>query len=223
MIHPAGTFEYEAEFTTDSFRDSEIVLYGSDASGRNIDRLAGHNPMIRFWRDRIVLVSSERSNSGVRNVSFAIGDAVPLSARPGDRLYLKRTGAGGIALSLLRQERLVLATGAITAVPLGRDFHTSKRPKITNGNDPVFDTWLEFRVGNEKLILREREAKEIGDYHIYIEHGWEDGVPGTDECVSVSLFDDPSIMIAAMRSAILVGNGNLKMTRWDCTEFFAAL
>jgi hypothetical protein len=224
MIHPSGTFEYEAEFTKDGFSDSDIVLYGSDLSGGNIDRLVGHNPMIRFWRDRIVLVASEKPNSIVRNVSFAIGDAVPLSARPGDRLYLVRTGSGGIGLSLLRQERLVLATGAVTAVPLGRDIQSIRCPRITNSwNDPLLDTWLEFRIGDEQLILREREATEIGGYHIYIEHGWEDGVPGTDECVSVSVLDNPSMMIAAMRSAILVANGDLKTTRWDCTEHFTAL
>jgi len=224
MIHSSGIFEYEAEFTKDGFGDSDIVVYGSDLSGRKVKRLAGHKPMIRFWRDRVVLVASDKPNSTVRNVSFAIGDAVPLSARPGDRLYLVRTGAGGIGLSLLRQERLVLATGAVTAVPLGRDFHTIRRPGNKDSwKSPLLDTWLEFRIGKEQVILRERETTEIGGYNIYVEHGWKDGVPGTDECVSVSALDGPSMMIAAMRSAILVANGVLKMTGWDCTEHFTAL
>jgi hypothetical protein len=121
MIHRSGTFEYEAEFTRDGFSESDIVLYGADLSGGKIDRLVGHKPMIRFWRDRIVLVASEKANSSTRNVSFAIGDAVPRSARP------------------------------------------------------------------------------------------------------MTLEDDSAMKLAAIRSAILLGNGDLKMTHWDCTETFCGL
>jgi hypothetical protein len=224
MIHPSGTFEYEAEFTSESFRDSDIVLQGTSLSVDNMDRLVGHNPKIRFWNDRLVLVASGELNSTVRNVSFAIGNAVPLAARPGDRLYLVRTGAGGIGLSLLRQERVVLAIGAIAAVPLGRDLQAiSHSEGMNHWRHFAADTsWLEFRVGSERLILREREVSEIGDYYIYIERVWGDGVPGTDECVSVCVADDSAMKIAAIRSAILLGNGKLKMTSWDCIEHFTA-
>ena len=224
MIHRSGTFEYEAEFTKDSFSDSNVVLYGSDLGSGKIDRLVGHKPMIRFWHDRIVLVASEKSNSSVRNVSCAIGDSVPLSARPGDRLYLVRTGSGGIGLSLLRQDRLILATGAVTEVPLGTNIQ-ARGDSVDKDlwETPNAETWLEFRVGSEQSILREREMSTIGDYHIYIERCWRWGMPGTDECVSMSLADDSAMKLAAMRSAILLGNGLLKMTSWDCTETFCAL
>ncbi len=222
MISRLGTFEYEAEFTRESFRDSDLELYGNDLRGGNAGCLVGANPKIRFWRDRVVLVASAKANATVRNASFAIGDAVPLSARPGDRLYLIRTGSGQIGLSLLREERLVLAIGAVTAVPLGRDIVTRKRPK-NSWDEFIRDTWLEFRFGEAQLILRERETRETAGYHIYIEHGWEPGTPGTDECVSMSVIDNPSLTIAAMRSAILVGNADLKMTDWDCVERFTAL
>jgi hypothetical protein len=224
MIHRSGTFEYEAEFTRDGFSESDIVLYGADLSRGKIDRLVGHKPMIRFWRDRIVLVASEKANSSTRNVSFAIGDAVPRSARPGDRLYLVRTGSGGIGLSLLRQDRLILAIGAVTAVPLGTNIQARPEPVDEEPwETPNADTWLEFRVGNEQSNLRERAASVIGNYHIYVERCWRPGLPGTDECVSMTLEDDSAMKLAAIRSAILLGNGDLKMTHWDCTETFCGL
>ena len=224
MIHRSGTFEYQAEFTAEGFSSSDIVLHGTDRRGGNKDCLLGSNPKIRFWNERLVLIASEQSKANVRNVSFPIGDAVCTTARAGDRLYLTRTGAGGIGMSLLRQQKLILATGAITAVPLGPDIQAS----ISSGNahdweDAAAEARIEFRAGSEQLSLREREVAKIGDYHIYIERCWEHGMPGTDECVSLSVTDDSALQIAAIRAAILLGNGAMKMTRWDCAEVFAEL
>jgi hypothetical protein len=224
MIPFSGTFDYEAEFTIEGFRDSDIVLHGTDRSGENIDRLVGLNPMIRFWNGRLVIVASGKRKSTLRNVSFPIGDAVTLTAHPGDQLYLIRTGEGGIGMSLLRQQRLILAAGAITEIPLGRDMQAIRGSEGTNDWDnPAADNWLEFRVRSEQLNLREREVTEIGGYHIYIERCWKYGEPGTDECVSVSVADDSAMKIATMRSGILLGNGSLKMTDWDSTECFTEL
>ena len=222
MISPAGTFEYEAEFTADSFRESDIVLHGTAMPSRyDSHRLVGPSPMIRFWNDRLVLVASDKSNSTVRNTSFPIGDAVPLAASPGDRLYVVRTGCGGIGLSLLCDKQLVLAIGAVTRVPLGNKIQVTKDPKGSwLHDDHLSDTWLEFEVGSEQVRLRKRGITEIGNYQIYIESCWEYGVPGTDECVSVSVANAPLVNLASVRSAILLRNGVLKLTRWDCTETF---
>ena len=220
MIHRSGTFEYEAEFTSDSFRESDIVVYGTLMKRMDVKRLVGPNPMIRFWNDRLVLVASEESNASVRNTSFRIGNAVPLAAAPGDRLYVVRTGSGGIGLSLLRDKQLVLAIGAVTAVPLGNNMQVIKNRK---GNYPFVDlkdTWLEFQVGNEQLKLRDRSVTDIGNYQIYVEACWENGIPGVDECVSVSVANNPSVNLASLRSAILLRSSDLKLTRWDCTEVF---
>ena len=223
VIHSSGTFEYAASFTKEGFSTSDIVLHGADLSGKNDERLVGLNPRIRFWNDRLVLIASESRKSCMRNVSFPIGDAVKLAARPGDQLYLVRTGSGGIALSLLRQEKLILATGAITSVPLGRDIQEVRRAADVDPRGFEVDTWLELSVQSERLILREREVLEKGGYHIYVERCWEDGEPGTDECVSLCLADDSAMKIAAMRSAILLANGGLKMVAWDTGEHFTNL
>ena len=214
----SGTFEYQAEFTKESFGSSDIVLRGTDLGGHDVERLVGLNPTIRFWNERIVIVAADHHKSSVRNISFSFGNAVSVSALPGDRLYLVRTGAGGIGLSVLREQKLVLAVGAVTAVPLGKDVQVNRRPRSRKPfEDPIINPWLEVGVG-EGIRLREREVTEIGGYHFYIERSWEDGVPGIDECISVVVAGDSAMILAAMRSAIILNNGIWKITSWDCTE-----
>jgi len=43
------------------------------------------------------------------------------SVQPGDAVHLALTGAGGLAISVIRGETLLAAAGAVTAVPLGND------------------------------------------------------------------------------------------------------
>src|SRR5678815_1067536 len=221
-IHPSGIFAYEAEFTSKSFKDSDVVLQGAEIKCTDIDRLVGHRPTIRFWRDRLVLVAAEKARSSLRNASFPIGDAVPLAAHAGDRLYVVRTGAGGIGLSLVRDKMLVLAIGAVTAVPLGMNIKVFKRPESRGSMfSRLTDRWLEIHVEDEPANLRHRTVSMVKDYEIYIEHCWADGIPGIDECVSMCGVNDPAIKIASIRSAVLLGHSNLKMTGWDGIERFA--
>jgi len=196
-IPRTGTFEYEAEFTKVGFRESDIILHGADRSGCKETRLVGHKPMIRFWNGRLILAApdSDRRNSTVRMISFPFGDAISLAARTGDILYIVRTAKGDIGLSLLRGEKLIMAIGAITCVPLG---NSGVAPSAHDE-------------------LREGDAVEVGDYYIYVERTWKDGLPGADECVSVCFADDPRMKIAAMRSAILLANGEQRIVEWDGT------
>ena len=221
MIQPSGTFEYGAEFTAESFRASDIVVQGAAMESTYDVRLVGQCPMIRFWNDRVVIVSSEKTNSSVRNASFPLGNAVALAASPGDRLYVVRTGCGGIGLSLLRNEQLLLAIGAVTAVPLGNDVQVIKMPY--RRDSLARHTWLECKVGREHVKLNERGISDIGNYQIYIESCWADGVPGTDECVAMSMSNLPPVNQASLRGAILLGNGVLKLTHWDCSEMVISM
>src|SRR5262245_54427792 len=171
------------------------MLNGADRSGWKEMRLVGHKPMIRFWNGRLILAApdSDRHNSGVRMISFPIGNAVCLAARTGDKLYVVRTVSAGIGLSLLREEKLILAIGAINRVPLGNSGVTTA----------TYD-WF-----------HEGDAAEVGNYYIYVERVWKSGIPGTDECVSVCFADDSRMRIATMRSAILLANGEQRIVSWD--------
>jgi hypothetical protein len=221
MIHPSGTFEYQAEFTAESFRNNDIVLRGVNHRSWNGDCFVGHNPTIRFWNDRLVLVASGKDRATCRNASFPIGDTVHRTALAGDRLYVIRTGAGGLGMTLLRGQKLILATGAIVSLPLGTDIQVACAPANLNSwKDLAADTWLEFRAGKELLILREREAGSIGDYDVYVERCCKPDVPGIDEYVSLSVTGDSAIQRAAMRAVILVAFGRLKLTDSNCEERF---
>jgi hypothetical protein len=216
MIHPSGTFEYEAEFTSDTFGEWHAVLRGRARKGTKDKRLVGLSPDVKFGNDRLVLVASERSNSSVRSASFAVGDAIPVAAQPGDKLHVVRTGRGGIGLSLLREDRLVVATGAVTAVPLGTNITVIQGPHGLYGFEELRGKeWIELQLGSEKLVLRERGVTTIGDYEVYFEHGWEFGYPGIDECASICGATDPDVKLACIRSAALLGYGDMQLNHWD--------
>jgi len=206
-IPQSGTFEYEADFPEEIFNASDIVLHGKDRSGGNVSRLVGHNPMIRFWDNRLILVAndSDRQNSSVRVFTTHFGDAVGFVAQPGDRLYIARTSCGGIGMSLLHKGKLTLAIGAINSVPLGDHLLAESSARGE----------MEFGLHGERLMLRERDAAIIGDYYIYVERCWQDGLPGIDECVSVCLADDMKMKLASMRSAILLVHGEVRYVNWD--------
>src|SRR5262249_53384002 len=208
-----------AEFTNESFGDSDITLFGSDRRGDKTKCLVGPSPKLRFWNDRLVIVASEESNSTFRNVSVLIGDAVKSAAQAGDRLYIIRTGCGGIGLSVLRREELILAIGAIAEVPLGNEIKVTWHPLRASWNDFVTDTWLELRVQSHSITLRERETAEIEDYCIYVERKWEPGTPGTDGYVSICRAVDSRMRVAAMRSVVLLGQRGMKLVSWDCSEY----
>jgi hypothetical protein len=217
MIATAGTFEYEAEFTFDSWVDRDIELTGVSLAPANTPQLVGPKTKIRFWNEHLVLVALDKESSYARNVSVPVGDAVNLAAQPGDRLYVARTGSGGIGLSILRKENLILALGALTAVPLGRDI------KINRGANPDYQEqysliWLDLDVRNERLELRGREVIETEGYQVYVERCWLPTIPGVDECVSLCVEDSAGLKLAAIRSAILLGQGTLKITKWDGRE-----
>ena len=220
MIPPSGTFEYEGEFTSEGLSDSDVFIHCRSIGSIDHDRLVGHSPKLRFWHDRLVLVASGEAGSSLRNASFLIGDAVPLAARPGDWLYVVRTGRGGFGLSLLRDERLVLAVGAVAAVPLGTEIWAAERPHNVGFAEGVPEFWLELHLGSEQVELRDRGLTEVGGHQIYLERCWAGGIPGTDECVAISVAHNPAINLASLRSAILLGNSQTKLTRWDGVEMF---
>ena len=163
--------------------------------------------MIRFWNNRLILVAndSDRSNSLTRLFSVPFGDVVSLVAQPGDKLYVVRTCSGGVGLSLLRKEELILAIGAITVVPLGNHVRVKR----------ATETKLEFNLRGEQIMLQERDFLTAGDYYIYIERAQKPGMPGTDEYVSMCPANDTKMKVAAMRSVILLANGENRLVDWD--------
>ena len=179
----------------------------------------GRTPRILVDRQRIAIVAPERTDATRWKVSFLVGDALFHAMREGDALHLARSWEGGIGISLIRTDRLVLALGAVTVTPLG-DGITVERGSASPAKrpwEPVSDTWLEVTIGTDRKTLRHRQSATVGGYDVYVEHGWIRSLDGRDECVAIASRDYSGFRDVAMRSAILLAAGSLRMTGW---EFF---
>lgn len=72
--------------------------------------------------------------------------------------------------------------------------------------DPEFeflDQPIEICVGDHSKILFRRHL-EMGGYHVWVEHGFLPGMPGTEESVSITL-DGACNWVAGSASAQLLG------------------
>ena len=77
---------------------------------------------LRPWvmRSCFTLTASSRKNATVAAASFHVDAALTSRLLEGDVIYLARSSCGGLGLSAVRQDTLIFAVGAVTAVPLGR-------------------------------------------------------------------------------------------------------
>ena len=66
---------------------------------------------------RLTLRANGKDRATVATFSFCIDRSLLNAFCPGDTLHLVRTGCGGLGLSLIREGRLIVAIGAVNAVP----------------------------------------------------------------------------------------------------------
>jgi hypothetical protein len=201
------------------------------------DRLVGHSPTLTIsdagtaplpdkrsgevFRSRLTLTSTQRKHDGVSSASFYVDRYITNLFKPGDLLYMSRTCCAGLGLSLLRNNELVLAAGAVTAVPLGphvKVMHplelVREAETVFRKSDPTFEFGrapLHFLIGTESIILFEG-LRWSDDYNIYVSHGFIEGVPGKDECAAIWTMKQHTR--AATGSAELLDSGELEMHRW---------
>jgi hypothetical protein len=145
---------------------------------------------------RLILRADAKDRASVAAFSFCVDQALASAFRPGDLLYIARTGCAGLGLSVIRAGQLVAAVGAITAVPLGAFVNVRIPSDVIREAELVFsklDSAFEFRhlpievrVGSERRVLYAGRPR-IGDYEVFVEHGFYRGVPGTDACAGLSL------------------------------------
>ena len=221
-IHSSGTFDYVAMVSAEDIALPEPVLQARDRLGRPGPWLVGPGPRIVIGADRIVIAANGQDHANVWQAVFPTGDALLSCLRTDDILYLARTHCGGIGISLLRADALVLAVGAVTSLPLGRDVRVTRGPlpesESLSARTPPGEVWLEFSITGEMQTLRDRQAAQVASYDVYVERCWAVGMPGEDECVAISIRDDPGLRDRATRSAILLGNGELRLRGWEILE-----
>ena len=87
----------------------------------------------RVLRSRISLVAEGKGQATVAEASMHVDKSLISCCRPGDSIHLVRTECGGLGISIIRHGELVVAVGAITAVPLGPDARSSTPVDLGGG------------------------------------------------------------------------------------------
>jgi hypothetical protein len=177
----------------------------------------------RVLRSRMTLTASKRKHARVASVAFHVDQALTMALLPSDMLFLARTACGGLALSIVRDGQLVAAAGAVSAVPLGELVHVRipidevrEAEGVFRKSDPEFEFRelpIEIRLG-ELTGLLHRGRLRHQSYEVFVEHGFYPGLPGTNECVAVSLTGTCPDIAAVASAQLLDSPDALEIVRW---------
>lgn len=144
---------------------------------------------------RLTLKGRSTDAASVAEFSFCVDQALTKSWRAGDVLHVARTNTGALAMSTIRGGRLVMAVGAVTAVPTAdMSIRTpwdaiNEAADVIRRLDPDFafrEFPIEFHFGAETRVLYTARASLSG-YRVFVEHGVHRGLPGAAECAAVFL------------------------------------
>ncbi|HMK10102.1 MAG TPA: hypothetical protein VK461_00825 [Acidimicrobiales bacterium] len=208
----------------------QLVPHGD----RKVDsRLVGYSPLVELSRGRVALHAARRCHAQVVAAQFDVDDTFMSVLRCQDRLHLVRAASGDLAVSVLREGRLVMAFGALTQVRLGD--HVSVRAVRRHGVETErqelgftprqarrngWQLWdrpgavVEVFVDGDTRGLSVGESADLMRHHVWVGRGVECGCPGTLESMAVSN-DALCPKDVAMHSAQLVGRvGALGLTAW---------
>jgi hypothetical protein len=213
-----------AIFSGDDVRDSRLVGLAPALQFTDAGLTPDAGPR-RPWvlRSCVTLTATARLHATVSAASFHIDKAVTSRIRTGDLIHLVRTMSGGLGLSVIRDGELVVAVGAITAVPLGRGV-VARIPAdliaaaegIFRQRDPGFrlpECPLEVGVDRAVSVLC-RGRRTLGAYEVFVEHGFLDGIPGTAECAAICRTGLCSPEAANASAMLLAGPGALTISNW---------
>jgi hypothetical protein len=156
---------------------------------------AGPTPKAGWYRGRWLPDVQRALITISSRTSFYVAMDFVRSLRCGDSLYLALTPCAGMGLSVIRDETLVAAAGAVTAVPLGRDLVVRHPEELRLAVEALFeevdpdyqppDMPIEIQFEGQRHLVY-RGTRDLGPYRIYMIHGFLSGMPGTDECLAIS-------------------------------------
>jgi hypothetical protein len=153
------------------------------------NRLIGLQPTLRISGGQLILEAGSRHRASIRSATLEFDRSLIDSIQGGDVLTLVRTQSTHTGVSLLRSGRLILAVGAVTAVPLGDDVVVRNGHHSATGLNGwrYVDPWVDISVMAETRRLREGEDAIIGNYRCTVIRCFLDGIPWTYECLAISL------------------------------------
>ena len=230
---PSATFHYVTEIPHGVAQASPWQMKSVEsfkASGDSLFdcRLVGWEPLLfvndagmtpspsasrpSVWRSELRLVATDTKYAAQPTVSYFVDKALIHAMRQGDVFHIARTACGGFGASAIRQGKLIFAVGEVTVVPLGSDISAKipydlldKAEGIFRRRDPEFefpDYPVEVCIGDSPKIWY-RGLARMGAYHVWVEHGFIQGMPGTPESVSITL-DEVCDWVAGSASAQLL-------------------
>lgn len=228
MIPPCGTFRYK------------LVLHGSGPPWRLVAsleqaveitgdelkdaRLVGHFPAVDIAGDRITLVARQQELALLAAAFLPIDSDVPPRLRTGDVIHMARSGSGGIGVSIIRDGQLVLAAGAISNVPLGSEIQVELF--FEGGAEAAWErsmrrpgdrekSFVALTAGGQRHVLQSGDASRIGRHDVLVERGYMLGLPGTDECVSITVEEAFPQDVAVRWASLLDDDGDQTFIDWE--------
>jgi hypothetical protein len=229
----SGTFAYSTTVPVDSQNAFPWEMKSLEPFARSGDplvdkRLVGWSPLLyvreaglapnpmpsvpSVERSEIRLVATDKKYASCETASYFVDRVLLRVLRPGDVFHIARTCCGGVGVSAIREGKLVFAVGAVGAVPLGSEISVKipyelleKAEAILRQRDPEFELDhhpIEICIGDRPKILYCGHL-QMGGYHVWVEHGFLLGMPGTEESVSITL-DEACDWVAGSASAQLL-------------------
>jgi len=177
-------------------------------------RLVGPSPAVEISGGVVTLRATGRERAQLAAVSFELDTRLMALLEGSDVLRVIRTPSAGLGLSITRNNRLLVAIGAITNLTLHPLSVRNVRGSIARRSWPSRDEMrVEFRVNDETRTLSSGDEGTIGGYGVLVWNGWMDGTPGTDEHVAVYLLQEP-VREAVIGSAELLSGEKLRLIKW---------
>jgi hypothetical protein len=181
-------------------------------------------------RARITLSAADRARATVASASFHIDMGLIASLQPADTVYLSRTGSGGLAISVVRDETLLAAAGAVTTVPLGNDLVARYPTEFMQAVEallrefdltvsdsdwfgPLPEVPIEIRYGDQRRLLCRANIK-LGPYRLFMDHGFYPGIPGVDASIAISRGGGVCSETAVISCAQLLDGGEIEVVEW---------
>lgn len=157
----AETFDYVAVMPATG-RDGRCYTRSADAADQHAKghRLVGWSPHLHIesagmlrgggplsplcdlnrpavLASRIVLAAHDRAEATTSAAWFSLDQGLVDVLRAGDEVHMTRTPRGGLGVSVIRGDDLIVALGAVTAVPLGGNLKVAvRRDRLARGEPP---------------------------------------------------------------------------------------
>lgn len=211
----SGRWQLEEQFGP--WAESDRAVRGNPLRD---NRLVGLTPTLRIVGGDLVLEAPSQFRSQIRSATFQLAESLIADFQGGDLFWLVRTVTADIGVSLLRDNRLIVAAGAVTITPLGDSVSVLSGPEFDVSRRvreawPRTDTWVDVAVRGEGQRLRRGEQARIRDYTLSVVRCHEYGLPGTCESLAISVEGlcphEPAMLSAQLLTR---ANAGLRMTSW---------